>query len=132
MDFLRDNADKELIVLTDYRVFSAGRYALMDLLKLGAVTIGEEIGTPINCFGETNRIKVDYYTFTSSSAYFYPGKFNVRNKDDFKRLIVDEIRELYIFKPDVYISTTKEDYINGIDTVLEYALSYNKNNLLRK
>lgn len=132
MDYLRDNAGKELLVLTDYRVFSAGRYALMDLLKLGAITIGEEIGTPINCFGETNRIKVDYYTFTSSSAYFYPGKCNVRNKDDFKRLIVDEIREPYIFKPDVYISTTKEDYINGIDTVLEYALSYNKNNLLRK
>ena len=132
MDFLRDNADKELLVLTDYRVFSAGRYALMDLLKLGAITIGEEIGTPINCFGETNRIKVDYYTFTSSSAYFYPGKCNVRNKDDFKRLIVDEIREPYIFKPDVYISTTKEDYINGIVTVSEYTLSYNKNSLLRK
>lgn len=132
MDFLKENVDKDLLVLTDYRVFSAGRYALVDLLKLGATTIGEEIGTPINCFGETNRIVHDGYSFASSSAYFYPGKCGVKNKDDFKRFVVDEIRESYIFKPDVYVSTTKEDYINGIDTVLEYALSYNKNNLLRK
>ena len=132
MDFLRDNAGKELLVLTDYRVFSAGRYALMDLLKLGAITIGEEIGTPINCFGETNRIVVDNYSFASSSAYFYPGKGGFKTKEDFQEKVIDEVREPYIFKPDVYISTTKEDYINGIDTVLEYALSYNKNNLLRK
>lgn len=132
MDFLRDNAGKDLLVLTDYRVFSAGRYALMDLLKLGAITIGEEIGTPINCFGETNRIVVDYYTFSSSSAYFYPGKGGFKTKEDFQEKVTDELRKPNIFKPDVYISTTKEDYINDIDTVLEYALSYNKNNLLRK
>ncbi len=128
MDFLRENADKELLVLTDYRVFSAGRYALVDLLKLGATTIGEEIGTPINCFGETNRICHDGYSFASSSAYFYPGKCGVKNKDDFKRFVVDEIRKPIFFKPDVYVSTAKTDYINGIDTILEYALSYSKNN----
>ncbi len=132
MDFLKENVDKDLLVLTDYRVFSAGRYALVDLLKLGATTIGEEIGTPINCFGETNRINVDYYSFASSSAYFYPGKCGVKNKDDFKRFVVDEIRKPIFFKPDIYVSTSKADYINGIDTILEYALSYNKNNLLRK
>ena len=128
MDFLRENADKELLVLTDYRVFSAGRYALVDLLKLGATTIGEEIGTPINCFGETNRICHDGYSFASSSAYFYPDKCDIKNKDDFKRFVVDEIRKPIFFKPDVYVSTAKTDYINGIDTILEYALSYSKNN----
>ena len=128
MDFLRENADKELLVLTDYRVFSAGRYALVDLLKLGATTIGEEIGTPINCFGETNRMVHDGYSFASSSAYFYPDKCDVKNKDDFKRFVVDEIRKPIFFKPDVYVSTAKTDYINGIDTILEYALSYSKNN----
>lgn len=132
IEFLQDNSDKELLVLTDYRVFSSGRFALNDLLMLGCTTIGEEIGTPINCFGETNRITVDNYSFASSSAYFYPGKGEVRTKEDFQEKVIDEYRKPNIFKPDVYVSTTKEDYINGIDTVLEYALSYNKNNLLRK
>ncbi len=132
IEFLQENSDKELLVLTDYRVFSAGRYALNDLLMLGCTTIGEEIGTPINCFGETNRIKKDYYSFASSSAYFYPGKGGFRTKKDFQEKVTDELRKPDIFKPDEYVSTTKEDYINGVDTVLEYALSYSKNNLLSK
>jgi len=132
MDFLKENTDKELIVLTDYRVFSSGRFALSDLLKLGAITIGEEIGTPFNCFGESNSILINGHSFTSSSAYFWPDKIEIRDKENFEKYVTNEMRIPDIFKPDVYVSTTKEDYIDGIDTVLEYALCYNKNNLLRK
>ncbi len=133
ISFLKEHQEKELLVLTDYRIFSAGRYALVDLLNLGATTIGEEIGTPINCYGNTDRIKVDYYNFASSSAYYSPDKkISIESKDEFKKMITPELLESVIFKPYIYVNTTKEDYINGIDTVLEYALNYNKNNLLRK
>ena len=40
MEFLKENKDKQLLCLADYRVFSGGCYALCDLINLGAITIG--------------------------------------------------------------------------------------------
>ena len=37
-----------------------------------------------------------------------------------------------LFEPDYYIENTIEDYINGNDKVLEYALDYIKNNSKRR
>ena len=34
-----------------------------------------------------------------------------------------------IFKHDILVNESKEDYINGVDTILEYAIFYSKNNL---
>ena len=69
---------------------------------------------------------------TEEYLFGNPGKFGVRTKKDFQEKVTEELRKPDIFEPDVYVSTTKEDYINGVDTVLEYALSYSKNNLLSK
>lgn len=128
MDFIEENNDKKLICLTDYRVFSGGRYALKDLINLGATTIGEEISTPINCYGNSNWININNHYFSSSECYFHPFKdISVHTKEDFKEKVTDDIQLPCIFKPDILIETKKQDYLLGVDTILNFALEYSAN-----
>lgn len=124
MDFLSNHKDKQLITLTDRRIFSAGRYALVDLINSGSITIGEGIGTPLNCYGNSKRFTLNkYYTFVVSEMYFDPiRKIEVATKENFKKLD-KSILEDVIFKPDYFITQTKEDFINNKDTILEFALT---------
>ena len=41
----------ELFTLVDRGVFSSGRFAAIEMKRIGSKIVGEEIGTPINCFG---------------------------------------------------------------------------------
>lgn len=127
INFLKKHPDKKLLCLTDYRVFSAGRYALGDLIELGATTIGSEISTPINCFGNNNWINIDGYNFVISEKYFNPFlKYSANNKEQFSKDKSTELLAPYIFKPDIYIEETKQDFIEGKDTVLNFALKHFK------
>lgn len=128
-DFLNKHMGKKLICLTDYRIFSAGRYALADLIKLGAITIGEGISTPINCFGESNWILFDEYSFSISGCYFNPFiHYTARTKEKLLETKTSELLKPYIFEPDINVSQNKNDYINDFDTVLNYALNFCKEN----
>ena len=134
MDFIKENSDKKLICLTDYRVFSGGRYALVDLINLGAITIGEEISTPINCYGNSNWFNVGEYYFSVSECYFNPLlNYSASSKEEYKNEVTNEILVPYIFHPDILVLETKEDYIDGIDTILNFAIQYSKqiNNKLK-
>lgn len=127
MEFVKENSDKNLICLTDYRVFSAGRYALRDLLDLKAITIGEEISTPMNCYGNNNWVNINDHFFSVSEYYFNPiMRWSVKDKEGFSNEATPELLRPCIFKPDVLVLENKEDYINGIDTILERALNYSK------
>lgn len=120
MDFLKDSG-KRIICLTDYRVFSGGRYALLDLIKLGATTIGTEIGTPLNCYGNCDWIEYNKHYFSSSSWYLAPNiGWSASSQEEYASEVTKEILKPVYFKPDIEIEQTKEDYINGIDTVLSY------------
>ncbi len=133
MDFLQEHRDKKLICLTDYRVFSGGRYALRDLIQLGATTIGEEIGTPTNCYGNSNHINIEGHSFSVSECYFHPFLgWSASSKKEFNEEVTASLLIPHIFKPDILIEERKEDYILGIDTILNYALNYSKNKTLRK
>lgn len=133
IDYLKSQTDKKLICLTDYRVFSGGRYALRDLINLGATTIGEEISTPINCYGNSNWINLDNHYFSISECYFHPFiGVSASSKEEFNEVITDNIRKPYIFHPDIEVTQTKEDYLKGVDTILNFALEYSKNLKLRK
>lgn len=115
---------KGIICLTDYRVFSSGKSLLVDLIKLGAITIGTGISTPLNCYGNSDWIKYNGYRFSSSSCFFAPNyEWSASSKEEYKSEVRDEFITPVIFMPDVYIEQSKEDYLNGIDNVLEYALS---------
>lgn len=127
MSFLEEHKEKKLICLTDYRVFSGGRYALKDLINLGATTIGEEISTPMNCYGNSNWINVDNHFFSSSECYFHPTLgWSASSKEEFANEVTNELLIPQIFSPDILIEQKKEDYIQGIDTILNYALEYSK------
>ena len=127
MDFIKENSDKKLICLTDYRVFSGGRYALVDLINLGAITIGEEISTPINCYGNSNWFNVGEYYFSVSECYFNPLlNYSASSKEEYKNEVTNEILIPYIFHPDILIEEKKEDYMQNIDTILNFALKYSK------
>ncbi len=133
MDYLKTQSDKKLICLTDYRVFSGGRYALRDLINLGATVIGEEIGTPINCYGESNWNVIDDHPFSISECYFHPFiGLEVSSKEKYNEKVTDEIRKPHIFHPDIEVKQTKEDYLNNVDSILEYALEYSKKQKINK
>lgn len=133
MDFIEEYRDKKLLCLTEYRVFSGGRYALRDLINLGAITIGEEISTPINCYGNSNWIEIDGHYFSVSECYFHPLLgWSASSKEEFQREATEELLSPFIYKPDILIEERKEDYMQGIDTILDYAIEYSKTKIQRK
>ena len=132
MNFLVENPDKKLICLTDYRVFSGGRYALRDLIKLGAITIGEEISTPTNCYGNSHWFTINKHNFSVSECYFHPFVgWSASTKEEFQNEVTKELYTPHIFIPDILVEETKEDYLKDQDTILNYALEYSRN-LIRK
>ena len=48
------------------------------------------------------------------------------NKEEYKNNINEDVLKPIIFKPDIYVKQTIEDYLNNIDTVLNYAIEYSK------
>lgn len=123
MEFLK-NANKKIICLTDYRVFSGGRYALLDLIKLGATTIGTGISTPLNCYGNSNWLEYEGHWSSSSESFLAPNfGWGASTKEEYVSGVTNELITPVFFEPDIYIEQSKEDYIAGTDTVLEYAIS---------
>lgn len=123
MDFIK-KFDKNILCLTDYRVFSGGRYALLDLIRLGATTIGTGISTPFNCYGNSDWFEFNNHWFSSSSWFLAPNiGWSASSKEEYEYEVNDKIVTPVFFKPDIYVEQNKEDYINGIDTILNYALS---------
>ena len=133
INFLKEHLDKKIICLTDYRVFSAGRYALIDLINLGAITIGEEISTPINCYGNSSWQEINKYYFSVSSSYLNPiTGLSISSKEEFKKYILPELEKTIIYLPDILIEEQKVDYINNIDTIMNYAIKFSKRNRGKK
>ena len=123
IDFLSKHKDKKLVVLTDYIISSSGSLALYDLIKLGCVTVGEEIGTPFNSYGEQVWLDIGKYRFAVPTCYFIPS-MNIKISDKYELSKLDsKIFKPVIFKPDYYVESTKEDFINNYDRVLEFALN---------
>lgn len=57
------------------------------------------------------------------TCYFIPS-MNIKISDKYELSKLDsKIFEPVIFKPDYYVESTKEDFINNKDRVLEFALN---------
>lgn len=120
--------NKKIITITDYRVFSGGRWILKDLIEKGAVTIGEEISTSMSCYGNNKWINIDENWFLISEHYYEPYKnLYFKSKDEFNKYIENHELEEEIYIPDIFIEETIEDYLNRKDIFLEYALSIDDN-----
>ena len=121
--------DKKVITLTGKDTFSAGRFALVDLINIGSITVGTGIGTSINCFGNSPRDEIgDNFFIPISNKYFYFEDNHLKgidNKEQFKKLKEDSeysfIFNPIIFKPDYYVENSIEDIKNGYDRQLHSA-----------
>ena len=101
------------------------------MIRLGAITIGTGISTPLNCFGNSDYIEYDNHYFSTSSCYLAPNiGWSASSQEEYSNEANDIIIEPKFYCPDIYIEQTKEDYINGIDTILEYAINISKANKL--
>lgn len=126
MEFLKKHKDKALYCLTDYRIFSGGRYALRDLIDLGATTVGEGISTQINCFGDSHWVDADGYHFAISECYFDPfKKISIASGEEYQKLSPKD-KKPCVFCPDVEVVATKEDFLADRDVVLERAIKLSK------
>ncbi len=132
IEFLKMHKKLPLYVLTDYRVFSSGRIALRDLLELNAIAIGEEISTPINSFGNNTWISIDKYEFAIATKYFNPFKhYQISSKNEYNEKMNNERLQPIVFKPDFYVTQTKEDFLSGNDNILNFALNIDRNILIK-
>lgn len=129
---------KEVITLVDKYVFSSGRFAIVDLKRIGSIFVGTNIGTTLNCFGNVSRNEIDAYLLPISYKYFYYDELSISmigidKKSDFIKFKNNINNKKYfesqIFEPDYYVEKTIEDYKNNYDRQLEFAIGLlnNKN-----
>ena len=108
-------------------MFLSERNALIDLIKWGASTIGTDISRPNNWFGNCYCLVVDDHYFSSSSSYLAPNiNFWVSSKELFNLKVTPDMLKLVLYILDIFVNQTKEDFINGIDTVLKLAITYSQ------
>ncbi len=117
---------KKVIVLIDKFVFSAGRWACLDLKKIGATFIGTDIGTPINCFGNNPGVEYDKFYVQASEYYFCADEHfkNPSTKDELEEIRNNEIMKPRYFHPDIYVEESIEALREGRDVYLEKAYEY--------
>ena len=122
--------DKEVVTLVDSYVFSAGRFAAVDLYNIGSPLIGTQIGTSLNSFGNISITDMDPFHLAVSNRYFY---FTNENNRLIEHLIFDQksflefknnLENKKYFTPSFlpitsYVHTTIEDYEACCDTFIE-------------
>lgn len=137
IEFLKD---KKTVTLVDEYVFSGGRFAILDLKNINSKFVGTGIGTQLNCFGNAPITKYDNFIIPISNKYFYMDTsysyddFRYADtKEKFKKL--KQNKELFvpqIFEPDYYSKKNIDDYEDGFDRELEFAIELLKEEKLQK
>ena len=125
IEFLKES-NLNLITLVDRRVFSSGRWALLDMKNIGSTIIGEEIGTSLNAYGEPSSEDIDInnikYNIRCSTKYFDGQDESFGETDSFN--IDFNKKELVFIHPDLFVNETIDDIKNGRDVYLYAALNY--------
>lgn len=132
------NKDLELFTLVDRGVFSSGRFAAIDMKRIGSKIVGEEIGTPINCFGYVSGNGITPNSnihFNFARVYWYENNGFMKGIYTKKELIK---KDKDFFEPkyltiDIPIETSEEEYINSLEDVFFYKCieTIKSNNLKR-
>ena len=124
---------KKVVSLIDKEVYSSGIWAALDLKLIGAYTIGEDIASPINHFGNASSglelEDLSLFIKTSRKYFLYnEGKYSTYYKDNFEEYFKDkkELLEPNFFIVDKKIVPSKEDIVNKNDVVMDYAINYIK------
>ena len=127
-------SNKNVVVLVNEKVFSSGRMAYVNLKRIGAYSIGTDISTSLNCFGNIPgqlRIKDFNLIVRRSSTYWlYDNNFNCKGyrKGEFEKFFTSrkELLEPMILHPDEKVVLSIDDIINGNDPQLMAAINYFK------
>ncbi len=123
-----------LITLVDKYVFSSGRFAAIDMKRIKSKIVGEEIGTPINCFGYISGDGITPNTklnFNFAKVYWYLDEKTMSMKGIYtKKALHEKRKELFsplYLKLDYTIKLTLEDYRNeGNDIMLDKCIEWLK------
>lgn len=132
--------DKNVVVISDEKVFSSARMFLISMKNIGAYLIGKSPATPISCFG--NNVISKKYTdlnlrLNVAANYWYYDKnlccTGISKKDFLDKFT--KIKELMDYKYvdiDYECSLKLEDYINKTDSVLKTSLEIINNKQVNK
>ena len=120
-------------VLVDKGVFSSARWNIIDLQNIGAHIIGENIGTPLNCFGCNNKAgSTPNYGFlmTFSKWYItYDKDLNmitpIKTREELDKLNPNTFANIYL-KIDEKIDYTLDDFYNDVDPFIKHYEDKNK------
>lgn len=129
LEFLNN---KNIVVLVNEGVYSSGMMAFVDLKKIGAYSIGTDISTSLNAFGncpgEYNIDELGLYVRRSSMYFLYNNNYECLeySKDNFKDYFESrrELLEPILLHPDEIINLSVNNIINNNDVQLNYALNY--------
>lgn len=127
----------KLVTLVNKSVFSSGRMAAINMLKIGSKIVGQGIGTPINCFGYifgNGKLPNTKFTFNFSRVYWYEDKKRHIIKGIYTKKKLLKFPKSF-FEPkyleiDYYINLTIDDYKSEKDVMLEKCCDWIKNNKL--
>lgn len=127
----------KLVTLVNKSVFSSGRMAAINMLKIGSKIVGQGIGTPINCFGYifgNGELPNTKFTFNFSRVYWYEDKKRHIIKGIYTKNKLHKFPKSF-FEPkyleiDYYINLTIDDYKSEKDVMLEKCCDWIKNNKL--
>ena len=130
--------DLELYTIVDKGVFSSGRFAAIDMKRIGSKIVGEEIGTPINCFGYvsgnglTPNTKINFHL---ARVYWYEEKGFMKGlytKEELSKQNKEFFEPKYL-QLDIQIEISEEEYKNSSDDIfLNKCLETIKNNKINK
>ena len=130
LEYLKNNFTN-IYLLQDGGIFSGGRFALFDLKNIGSCTIGTNIGTQANCFGNLKKFNDKSYfelpntkfKITCSTKFYYLDNGLIKFTSDKKELSIlkrnKKILEPIYFEPDYYVEEDINDYEQGIDSYME-------------
>ena len=132
------NKDLELFTLVDRGVFSSGRFAAIDMKRIGSKIVGEEIGTPINCFGYVSGNGITPNSnihFNFARVYWYENNGfmkGIYTKEELKKQDKNFFEPKYLI-PDIPIEINEEEYINSLEDVFfNKCIELIKTNSLKK
>lgn len=123
-----------LFTVVNRTVFSSGRWAAIYMKKIGSKIVGQDIGTPINCFGYnfgSGELPNTKFKFNFSRVYWYENKNHIMKGIYTKKELHKKPKEFFkpkFLKIDYYVNLTINDYKLNKDVTLDKCCEWiNKN-----
>lgn len=121
-----------LYVFIDRYTFSSGIMALEDILSLGAISIGEDIGSTLNSFGNLDglfELPNTKFSLRIATKYFPAKGGAIVSQTDFKNRVNKEDLIPVFYEPDIVACESINDYKKGIDRWMEAFYKIKKNSV---